>query len=527
MAVVTGVLSADQITTLIQQASAAYQAPVNTLRAQEQPVQAQISALGKIQGALSSLQSALGDLADIQTLAQRSVTTSPTGAVKATATNDAVPGSYNLSNIHLAQAETLISSGFPSTSGSLGAGSISLKAGNGSAVTVTVASGQDNLTGISQAINQANAGVTASVVFDGSSYHLTLSSNATGTANAFTVSGAGGLAGFSYYPGTSGLTRTQTAANASFSLNGLAITSGSNNVKGVVPGLTLTLAASGSATVTVGEDVSALDETANSLVAAFNNVLKTINQYASYSSTSGAGPLLGDVGLQILRNNLLNAITNHARGLAQNSPYTSLSNIGFNVTSSGTVTLDGGKFQSAAQSDYAAVAALLGEAAVATNPNVTVQSTGSAKAGDYAIAITTNSGGTVAGTVNGEAASGTGGLLVVNGAGPALGLSLNIAPGVTGPLGNVAVSQGLYGSLSSLVTAALASGSGSVTGEIDSLNKTITSTNQQIASLQQHAQQETALLTRQFALAQATLSQLSTVSNFLNAFFNQNSNGSG
>jgi flagellar hook-associated protein 2 len=525
MAAVTGVLSAEQITTLIQQATAAYQAPVSTLQAQEKPIQAQISALGKVQGALSGLQSALAGLADLQNLAQRAVTVSPSGAVKATAANDAPTGTYNLSNIHLAQAESLVSAGFASTSGSLGAGSIVIQTGAGApAVTIPVGSGQDNLAGIANAINHANTGVDAAVIYDGSSYHLALTSAATGTAAAFTVSGSGGLAGFSYHPGASGLTQTQAAANASFSLNGIAITSGSNTVKGALPGLTLTLAASGSATVTVDGDVSALDKAATGLVSALNDVLGTIGQYASYSTASGAGPLLGDVGLQILRNNLLDSVTSPAAAAgAPNSPYTSLSSVGFNLTSGGTIAFDAAKFQSAAQLNYAAVAALLGEAAVADNPNVSVHSPGTAEPGNYAIDVTANSAGAITGTVNGQAASGSNGLLIVTGTGPAQGLTLEIAPGVTGALGSVIVSRGLYGSLTRIVAAALASGGGGVTGEISSLNNTIASINQQIASLQQQAQQETALLTRQFALAQATLSQLTAVSDFLNTFFNQTS----
>jgi flagellar hook-associated protein 2 len=520
MATVSGVLTSDQITSLIQQASARFQAPANALQAQEKPVEVQISALGKVQDALTGLQSALAALADVQSLAQRTVTTSPTGAVTATVTNDAAAGTYNLSGVHLAQAESLLSTGCASTSGRLGAGSISIQVGGGPAVTVNIANGQDNLTGIAAAINQANAGVRAAAVYDGSAYHLTLTSNATGTASAFTVSGSGGLAGFSYHPGASGLTQSQTAANASFSLNGLAITSGSNSIKGVVPGLTLTLAASGAATVTISQDVSALDTAANSLASALNDVLGTINKYASYSATSGAGPLLGDVGVQILRGSLLSAITSPAgTGATQNTPYNSLSSVGFNITSGGTVRLDDAKFQSAAQSNYGAVAALLGEAAVASNPAVSVRGTGSAQAGTYAIDVTTNSAGTILGTVNNQVASGTGGLLIVTGSGAAQGLSLQISPGATGPLGNVTVSQGLYASLTSLVTSALASGTGSVTGEIDSLNNTVTTLNQRIAALQQAAQQETLALTRQFGLAEATLSQLTTVSNFLSTYF--------
>jgi flagellar hook-associated protein 2 len=522
MAAVTSVLSATQITSLIQQASTAFQAPANALQAQEQPLQTQISALGKVQGALSSLQSAIAGLADVQTLAQRTVTTSPSGVVTATATNAAAAGNYSLANIRPAQAETLISSGFPSTSAALGSGSIAIKIGSGSATTVTVGSGQSSLSGIADAIDQANLGVAATVLYDGTSYHLVLTGGATGTANAFAVTGTGGLTGLSYNVGASGLTQTQAAANAQFSLNGVAITSGSNTVKGVVPGLTLTLAASGSASVQVTQSVTALDQAANGLVTALNSVLGTINQYSSYSPVSGAGPLLGDIGLQVLRSSLLNAITtpNGATG-SQNTAYNSLSSIGFSITSSGTVTFDDATFQNAAQGNYAAVSALLGQAATASNPNVSVQGIGGAQPGIYAVDVTTNSSGTIAGTVNGQAASGTGGELVVNGAGPAQGLSLEITAGVTGVLGQVTVGNGLFGILSSLVNSALASGSGGITTEIANLHDSVTSMNQQIAALQLQAQQETQILTQQFANAQATLSQLSTVSDFLSTYFNR------
>lgn len=323
------------------------------------------------------------------------------------------------------------------------------------------------------------------------------------------------------------MTELQAATDAGFSLNGIPITSSTNTLTGVVPGLTLNLNASGSATVTVNQDVSALDQAANGLVSALNNVLQTINQYASYSPSSGAGPLLGDVGLQVLRNNLLNAISSPASGIAPDASYSSLSAIGFTINSDGTVTLNDQAFKSAAQSNYAAVAGLLGGSAVADNANVAVQAIGGAQPGAYAIDITANAGGSVAGTVNGQAASGTGSLLAVTGAGPAQGLTLQIASGVTGSLGQVTVGEGLYGTLSGILNAALANGGGGVTGEINSLNNTLNSMNNQISQLQQQAQQETATLTQQFSNAQATLSQLTTVSNFLSTYFNQGSSSSG
>ena len=529
---VSSVLSSDQITTLIQQAEAAYQAPANALQAQEKPIQAEISALGKVQSSLSSLQSALSGLADIQSLAQTTATSSAPGIVTATATNAAQVGTYNLTGIHQAQAETLVSSGFASTSATLGSGSITIQVGSGSAVTVAIASGQSSLAGIATAINQANLGAAATVIFDGASYHLVLTGDATGAANALTVSGAGNLTKFSSASGAGHFSQTEAASNASFSLNGIAITSGSNTVSGVVPGLTFTLAASGAATVQVTQSVAALDNAANSLVTALNGVLGTINQYSSYTQASsaqasGAGPLLGNIGLQILRNGLLDAITAPpAAGAGENGPYNSLSAIGFSITSGGTLSFDDATFQKAAQSSYAAVAALLGNAATATSADVTVQGVGAAQPGTYAIDVTTNSGGAVSGTVNGEAASGSGGLLTVTGSGPAQGLELQIAASVTGALGQVTVGAGLFGTLSSLVNSALSSGGG-VAGQLTSLNATISSLNQQITQLQQQAQQETATLTQQYSNAEATLSQLQTVSNFLSSYFNQGASGTG
>jgi len=528
MSTVSGVLSSSQITTLIQQASAAYQAPANTLQAQEQPIQTKISALGKVQGALSGLQSALAGLGDVQNLSQRSATVSPDGVVQASATNDTATGTYSLTNIHLAQAETLNSAGFTSTSGSLGAGSVAIQVGTSAAITVTVPGGQDTLSGVAAAINQSGAGVTATVVFDGAKYHLVLSAASTGSANAFTVSGSGGLAQFSYGSGASGLSETEAARNASLSLNGIAITSGSNTVTGVVSGLTLTLAASGAATVTVSQSASGLGQAAQSVVSALNSALGTINQYSSYSPTSGGGPLLGDVGLQIVRTNLLNAISGPATiGLPVNTQYNSLSSIGFSVTSGGTVTLDSTTLDNAAQTNYAAVAALLGSFGVTTNSNLAVQITGGAQAGVYAIDVTTNTPSSIIGTVNGQTASGSAGVLTVGGPGPAHGLALQVAPGLTGDLGSVSVSQGLYGQLTSILNGALAPSTGSVTQELSGLNNSVTSMNQRIAALEQEATQQTQALTQEYSQAQATLSQLASVSSFLTTYFNLPSGGSG
>ncbi|HVA34762.1 MAG TPA: flagellar filament capping protein FliD, partial [Stellaceae bacterium] len=110
-----------------------------------------------------------------------------------------------------------------------------------------------------------------------------------------------------------------------------------------------------------------------------------------------------------------------------------------------------------------------------------------------------------------------------NGGGAANGLSLDIAAGVTGALGTVNVSSGLYSQLSGILNSALATTTGSVVQEISNLNSTLTSMNQHITSLQQQAQQQTVLLTQQFSAAEQTLQQLTTVSSFLTQYFSGSS----
>lgn len=521
----SGILSSSEITSLIQQATAAYEAPITALQTSEKPITAEISALGTVKGALSSLQSALSALSNVQTLSQRTVSSS-SNAVQATATNQAALGSYNLSNIHLASAETLISAGYASASGSLGTGSLTFQVGSGAAVTINIASGQDNLTDIATAINQANLGVSANVVYNGSNYNLSLTGTATGAANGFTVSGSGGLSGLTYDGGKQVLTEEVSAQDASFSLNGISITSGSNTIANAIQGLTLTLAASGSATVSVSQNVAPLVQSAQSVVQALNSALSTIAQYSSYSQASGAGPLLGDVGLQIVRTDILDAVSSPFAGSNSGNGFTSLGAVGFSITSGGQVTLNASTLENAAQSNYAAVAGLLGAIGTATDANVGVENVAGVQAGTYDVNVASNSAGTIVGTINGQAASGTDGALIVTGPGPARGLSLAIGNQATGDLGTVSVTAGLFGQLSTILNGALDASSGSVTNEIANLNASVTSMNQQMATLAQSAQTQTQQLTQEFATAQATISQLTTVSNFLATYFNMTS-GSG
>src|SRR5207244_2751874 len=114
-----------------------------------------------------------------------------------------------------------------------------LRAGTVNATNVST--GDGSLTSVVNAINAAGAGITATAVqVATNAYRLQLASTATGTSNALTVDPSV----FSAQLGS--LSTLTSAADATITIgkgspNQYSVTSGSNTLTGVLPGVTLTL----------------------------------------------------------------------------------------------------------------------------------------------------------------------------------------------------------------------------------------------------------------------------------------------
>ncbi len=392
----SGLVSGINVQSLITNLSAAYQQPITLLQNQEQSYQTTLSAWGTLQSSLSSLQSALGGLQNIGSSSNRSVSLSNSNVASASVSANAAVGSYSLSDTVLAQSQSIYSQNFASASNAaLGTGTLQIQVGSGAVSNVSISSSNDTLNGIAGAINQANTGVTAAVVYDGTGYRLTLTGNSTGSGSAFSVSSSGAtgsLANLSYSSNASGeMTLSQTAQNASVSINGLVVTSASNTVSGAIPGVTLNLLqSSGSSTLQVSASNTGFTSAVQSFTSAFNSTMSTINQLTAYNAQTGSGgALLGDASVQDLRTQLLNMISGPGVGISYGSSYNSLASVGLGLTSSGTITLNTGTLNTALSSNYNTVAGLFGQMGSATNANVQYVSASSAtQAGTYAINVT-------------------------------------------------------------------------------------------------------------------------------------------
>ncbi len=146
-----------------------------------------------------ALQTSITSLNDTRVFNQSTVAVSDEQYLTATADGYVSPGTYSLNILSLARNHQIASHGFADPSGAvMGTGTITLALGDDSPTTLTIDSENNSLVGIKEAINNADIGITASIINDGSGskpYRLVLTGNETGRANKISISSslAGGL----------------------------------------------------------------------------------------------------------------------------------------------------------------------------------------------------------------------------------------------------------------------------------------------------------------------------------------------
>jgi flagellar hook-associated protein 2 len=366
---------------------------MNQLQSQESGVQAKLSAYGQVQSALSSFDTAVSalKLSSAFHAAQATVTGS---GVSASVSGTPARGSYAVTVSSIAQAQAAASSPLASTSTVVGTGTLTIQVGTynsgGNTFTATAGSTPVNITinssnntqaGLAAAINGASAGVTASVVTDNLGSRLVLSSTNTGTANAFkmTVADADGtntdttgLSQIAFDPTAvagagKNLTQTQAAADAQYSINGLALTSSTNSITTAINGLTLNLTQAPPANstlqaqITVGTDSTAVSSSVNNFVQAYNSLVSLENSLTGYNaSTKTASALTGALSMFELSSQLRSILGSQVSGASGGVSW--LADVGVNFQKDGTLSLNTSKFASALATNPTGVAQLFSNA---------------------------------------------------------------------------------------------------------------------------------------------------------------------
>lgn len=346
--------------------------PLATFDAKQNTYQTKLSAYSILKSNLAALQTAATGLATASTFTSKTATVSDTTVLSASASSTLAAGSYSINVTQLAKYHTVRSnSDYAATTDTFNTGTLSISVGGAGAINVVIDGSNNSLAGIRQAINDAAAGVTASIVNDGSTNRLVLTSNTSGSVGAIAVAvtddGSGGSHALSGLD-TASLVDVQTADDAAFSINGLAVTRSSNTVSDVIDGLTLnltkgTLASPGVATVTVARNTTAITSAIEGFVKAYNTVIDHMKSSSAYNSaTRTGGPLNAEGTARSIRADLSALAFSNVSGVG--GGVESLSNLGISVQVNGSLAIDSATLKAAVEDSTKDLQSLFGQTTV-------------------------------------------------------------------------------------------------------------------------------------------------------------------
>lgn len=363
------------IPSLVSQLVQASRQPTESrLKTQASQINTKLSAVGQIKSSLSSLQTALEKLAAVAHKPSFQARAQEGAGFTATASSDAVPGSYSVEVLALATAQKLASAAYEPGK-VVGSGTLSIAWGSDDDQSLTVEFEEGaTLADIARAVNRAagGKGVTAAVITADDGEHLVFTARGTGLANALTITASGGDGGLAAVTNGAGggLVEQVAAADARVRVDGFERTSASNEIADLVPGVTLALATArpGEAfRLEVEADRTELESAIEAFVSAYNgagSVLRTTTRYDSATRTAAA--LTGDSLVRGLQQQLRNLASGHTLELKA---------LGLTLDKAGVMSFDKGKLGEALAADPQAVSRLFGEEGAIASPLRTVLKT--------------------------------------------------------------------------------------------------------------------------------------------------------
>jgi flagellar hook-associated protein 2 len=330
----------------------------NSLNRLELDVSVTLTGLGGLSSALDELRSAALDLSLSSNYDKRSVSTSSTEFFSASATSDASAGDYEIEVTAIAQGSFHKSQVF--TGGS------TTTFGTGGTLTFTVGtdtfnidvSDTDTLQDIRNNINDAANNDLVSVnilnnVTEGvdTGSVLTFDSSTLGLGNDLVVTYTGDV---SLADLSTGLTRTEDAADAEITIDGFTATSDTNTFTDVIQGTTITakkmqVTPGDTETLSIALDTASTKALITGFVETFNSYNDVITELGS--AVEGAkGMLLGDYTLRQVSTQIRNLFSSTVDSVT--GSFNSLSSIGITTTKSGGLEIDSSMLDNALATDF-------------------------------------------------------------------------------------------------------------------------------------------------------------------------------
>ncbi|MFL0809602.1 MAG: flagellar filament capping protein FliD [Agarilytica sp.] len=404
-------------------------APQQRIDDKKELTESQISDFGLMSSALATLKDTTSVFTDEEGMFSKTASFTDSNAlIPSELGADVNPGTYNFEVTAVAQSQSLSSTTFASDRDAVGEGTLTFKFGDWDAgltaftedldstsVDIVIDSSNNSLRGMRDAINDADVGVQASIVNDGSNYRLLitaesgenrqLSIDVAESGGTPTNDDASGLSRFAFNDTdipvdefdtvhTQQMTQNQAGVDAAFSINGLDVTRSSNTINDVVDGLTVELlqASPGETiTVTVSDDKSFAEQNIRDFVDAYNSFLEEVDVVFSTDEETGErGSLTNDALAKSIISRVRTVISSAIPGLADGN-YTALTNVGIRTELDGSISIEEDDFTRAFENNYEDVQKLFAPYTSSDAADITVNSFGGQTVpGNYDVNITTN-----------------------------------------------------------------------------------------------------------------------------------------
>lgn len=326
------------------------------MQVEAQPQTALKTKLAAQQGVITAFQSVNSKLAALQTAAEAlggNALTSLTGAtawqavaaksssdsVTATATAGAPVGQYTFDVSSLARTHIMTVALDGPDNAAVNGSELQVSI-NGAVPPVPIVVNENNPQGTADAINAANLGIRAAVVTTSQGQVLQLSATQTGAEHSFTIDG------FIHDAQVLSQGTDATITVGDPLAGGYTVSSPTNTLTGVPPGVTLTVSKEEKGvTVTVAPDSDGLADNMQKMIDAANAALADIKAKTTYDAASkSGGALVGNLGVQQLQQRLLGSVSN----ATSSGGY---SKLGVQLGSDGTLTFNKDAFLAAYKSD--------------------------------------------------------------------------------------------------------------------------------------------------------------------------------
>ena len=388
----------------------------------EQILDARITAYGEIKSLASTLQSATSALSLPSTAGSTTATSSDDSILTTEASILAEPGTYSVEVLNTAKAHSVVTDAYSSIDEIMGTGQIQISFGEitydggggflsqdvdptKGGAPIAIDDSNKTLSGIRDAINDADIGAQASIINDGAGYRLVITSEDTGKSNAMrimTLDDSGGVAtsGLSSIAynevqnGVGTMSETAKGEDALLRANGLTITRESNSIEEVVPGVTLNLLSADvgkSVSIVVAPDTAGIQEKIQDFVSAYNEFKQFSDELTSYNSdTDQAGLLLGDSTIRGIQSQIRSMISQPITGLS-GTKYRSLTELGVNTdrTNDFLLEFDPAVFSAAMNEERESVISIMAKSGTADDAQIRyVNDSINTQPGSYDIEIT-------------------------------------------------------------------------------------------------------------------------------------------